>query len=56
MVNDMGKTIAAFLYMGFVMVCFGIGLAEENAIMCCAAGLFAIAGEIAAKDGGKDNG
>ena len=37
----------------FIIICFlAIGLAEENALMCCAAGLFAIAAEIQARKEG----
>lgn len=43
------------LYVLIIFIHLIIGLAEGNALMCCAAGLFAIAGEIATKDGGADN-
>lgn len=52
----MGKFIKLVFYFGLTISILMIGLGEENATMCCAAGLLAIAGEIAAKDGGADNG
>ena len=42
-----GSIIYALLTIALLV----IGLCDENAILCCAAALFAIAGEIAAKDG-----
>ena len=45
----------SYLYIVLITVLLGIGLGEENAILCCAAALFAIAGEIQAK-GGDGNG
>lgn len=40
-----------WFYFILILVLLGIGLGEENAVLCCAAGLFAIAGEIQAKGG-----
>ena len=43
--------MGVFLYVLIIMVLLITGLFDKNAVMCCAAGLFAIAGEIYAKDG-----
>ena len=46
-VNDM----ANFCYFMATYVFLGLGIGEQNAVLCCAAGLFAIAREIQAKRG-----
>jgi hypothetical protein len=50
MVNDMGKFFNFVFYFGLAMFFLLAGLGEKNELMCCAAGLIAIAAEIAAKD------
>ena len=54
-VNDVGKFIKLVLYYGLAVSFLLAGLGNENELVCCVAGLLAIAGELATKDGGKDN-
>lgn len=42
------------LYACIIFLLLLIGLSEQNAVMCCAAGLFAIAAEIQARKGSDD--
>ena len=53
--NDVGKFIKLVLYYGLAVSFLLAGLGNENELVCCVAGLLAIAGELATKDGGKDN-
>ena len=46
----MGKFFKLVFYFGLAISFLLVGLGEENELMCCVAGLLAIAGEIGVKD------